>query len=289
MQLLPSILYVFLISLSMFFGNAENAINSNQKDQLNEQLYTAACEGNLEKVQQAVSKGADIQSMKCDLALREAAANGDLPIVKFLVKGGATGAHAFGLEGNALLAAATQGHLEVVKFLSIELPEDKIAKLVGLNWKNLALAAAALLGHLSIVKFLLIELPEGQRADIHEYDDMALINAAKYGHLNVMKFLLEELPKGLCADIHAGNNKALREASFFGQVKAVELLLSKGANIHAKNDEALRLAIDENHWDLVFRLLDWGADQAQLNSDQEKKLKRYIFSQLNKEINSRDC
>ena len=61
--------------------------------------------------------------------------------------------------------------------------------------------------------------------------------ASKNGHLHVVEFLVS---KG--ADIHAHNDYALKWASENGHLSVVKFLVSKGANIHACNDIALKYA-----------------------------------------------
>ena len=51
------------------------------------------------------------------------------------------------------------------------------------------------------------------------------------GHLEVVKYLVENK-----ANIHAKNDYALRLASGNGHLEVVKYLVENGANIHAKND-----------------------------------------------------
>ena len=53
------------------------------------------------------------------------------------------------------------------------------------------------------------------------------------------------------ADIHAWNDYALRMASRNGHLDIVKYLVSKGADIHAWNDYALRMASLNGHLDVV--------------------------------------
>ena len=54
-------------------------------------------------------------------------------------------------------------------------------------------------------------------------------------------------------------NEALLEASYSGHTKIMELLLAAGANVHAQDDEPLRLARANEQTDTVKLLLDTGA------------------------------
>ena len=62
------------------------------------------------------------------------------------------------------------------------------------------------------------------------------------------------------ADIHANDEYALRVASYYGHAAAVECLLKAGANVHALDDFALRWASSRGHAAAVECLLKAGAD-----------------------------
>ena len=62
------------------------------------------------------------------------------------------------------------------------------------------------------------------------------------------------------ADLHAKNDEALRFASMEGHAEVVRLLLAAGAEVHANDDLALR-KVSKRGWSHVVRLLlDAGAD-----------------------------
>ena len=73
--------------------------------------------------------------------------------------------------------------------------------------------------------------------------------------LTVIKELIDE-----GANIHADDDYALRLASYDGHLDIVEFLVEKGANIHACDDYALQLASKYGHLDIVKFLVDRGAD-----------------------------
>jgi len=79
--------------------------------------------------------------------------------------------------------------------------------------------------------------------------------ASENGHLEVVKLLVE---KG--ADIHADNDNALRWASKNGHLEVVEFLVEKGADIHANNDGALKWASKNGYLEVVEFLVEKGAD-----------------------------
>jgi hypothetical protein len=146
-----------------------------------------------------------------DQQLINASINGNLALVKTLIKQGAD-IHAD--NDDALRWASYNGHLEVIKYL--------ISKGVDINaYNDKALKVASSLGHLEVVKYLI-----SQGADIHAYNDGALIWASYWGRLEVVKYLISQ-----GANIHAENDETLRLASYYGHLKIVKYLISKGADI----------------------------------------------------------
>ena len=73
-----------------------------------------------------------------------------------------------------------------------------------------------------------------------------LIEATEKGDLELIKYLVEQ-----GADIHAKNDCALRLASYSGNIEIVKYLVEQGAEIHAKNNNALRWASENNHLNVV--------------------------------------
>lgn len=67
------------------------------------------------------------------------------------------------------------------------------------------------------------------------------------------------LLKHLAVDIHANDNEALRLSALAGHFQMVQYLVEGGADIHAKNDEALRLSVSEGHLEIVMFLVQRGA------------------------------
>jgi len=165
-------------------------------------------------------------------------------------------------DSRALREAAGNGDLNVVRYLLGALPEHRRADVHAVDdglFGDGALRRAAMNGHLNVVRYLLDELPIDRRADIHAVDDQALRGAAMHGRLNVVRYLLDELPVNRRANIHARNDNALRLAAENGHLDVVRYLLvlpeGREANIHANNDEALRLAAKNGHLNVVRYLL----------------------------------
>jgi len=84
---------------------------------------------------------------------------------------------------------------------------------------------------------------------------MDFIDACKHGRLPIVQFLLDQ-----GADIHAKNDYALRLSACNGHLPIVQVLLEQGADIHADNDGALQLSASSGHLPVVQYLLDQGAD-----------------------------
>jgi hypothetical protein len=131
-----------------------------------------------------------------------------------------------------------------------------------------------------------VELLLERGADVHAEDDEALRLAAKMGMKQVVELLLQH-----GADVHAEDDEALRLAARKGIYQVVELLLQHGADVHAArckrcawqpktyasaggtgaaaawsrcackdDDQALRLASQNGHQQVVQLLLEHGAD-----------------------------
>lgn len=91
-----------------------------------------------------------------------------------------------------------------------------------------------------------------QSTGIHNY---TLCHACVFGSLDVVKCLVEH-----GADIHADNDHALRVASDYGHLEIVEYLVEQGADIHADADYALRIASENGYLDIVKCLVEHGAN-----------------------------
>ena len=73
-----------------------------------------------------------------------------------------------------------------------------------------------------------------------------LIEASKTNNLEQIKLLISQ-----GADIHAKNDYALRLSAEKGYLEIVQYLVNNGANIHAQDDETLRFSAYYGHLDVV--------------------------------------
>ena len=96
---------------------------------------------------------------------------------------------------------------------------------------------------------------------------------AENGKTEFVKYLLNA-----GADVHARDDYALRWASNNGHTEVVKVLLDAGADVHAYHDGALLWASEEGHIETVKVLKDW--------MDKEKKKKDIYW--MDKEKKKKD-
>lgn len=240
-------------------------------------LLYAAAKGHTDMVKLLLEKEADIHTKNSYgvTALTSAAVAGQTDVVKLLLEKGDDLNVKNNHEGNeALTTAAMAGHTDTVKFL-LDNGADINAKD---NFGFTALMSAAMEGHADTVKLLL-----DRDADINAQNTdgfTALIEAAARGRTDAVKLLLD---KG--ADVNVKNNlqgdtALILAAGAWGQyplfdeprnpleleriyTPVAELLLNKGANVNAKNDNgdtALISAARNGNIAIVKLLLAKGAD-----------------------------
>lgn len=125
------------------------------------------------------------------------------------------------------------------------------------KWKNLSTVEREKYNHIRDEKKR--EYDEKMQTCILDFEDphidAALVSACEEGHTELVKLLLE---KG--ADIHAEDDDSLRRASKNGHFEIVKLLLENGVNIHAGKDSALYVSCVNGHTDIVKLLVEKGAD-----------------------------
>lgn len=125
---------------------------------------------------------------------------------------------------HALEAAATDGHIDVVRLLLRH----------GANTKNnsLILSASVGNGHMDVVKILL-----DHGANVHANKDEAIKYAALNGHINIIKLLIS---KG--ANIETHKNTLFLLGVKQNKPNIVEFMLDNGVDIHHLNDIALHMS-----------------------------------------------
>lgn len=162
-----------------------------------------------------------------DSDLIRAAKEGDLKKVKGLIF----------QEGRALIHAAENGHLDVVKYLISAGVNPRVED-------GRALGVAAYYGHLDVVKYLYSQ-------GVTKFSrDEALGEAAGGGHLDIIQYLLQQ-----GVDVNALEGQALINAAWAGNLPIVKFLVAKGADLHAQEDRVITDAIEEKRLEVAMYLL----------------------------------
>jgi ankyrin repeat protein len=232
--------------------------------------------------------------------LRNAAANGDLAGVKFLME---KETHIPWDYVNALYFAAKEGHDEIVKYLvelkgksvheekykdipisevlrkkgvyanqaqealyeavnnnRIKVVEYLLQQRIGKFPRVLAWAAEA--GNLEMVRYLIEHVTDFTRIK-KGILDKAAYKSVLNGYLEILKYLVEH-----GANINTlqtftytqPQDNALLAASRLGNLEIVKYLVEQGADIYAKNGEAILIAINKEHIDIIKYLVEKGAN-----------------------------
>ncbi len=230
--------------------------------EISESLLEAAKEGNLQLVEDLISRGADINFVG-DIersALSLASLKGHVEVVRFLVALGADLNHIDGRGETPLRKAARLRHAKVARLL-IENGAD--VNHVD-NHGESALMKAASSGDFTIAE-LLVEYG----AIVNHVDndgETALMNAARSGHAQIAQFLIA---KGACVSHVASTGRsALIDAVRSGHVAIVQLLITNGADVNRVDNfgnTPLKVAARGNHVDIIELLIRNGADVNQVN------------------------
>lgn len=231
-------------------------------------LIDAATEDDLSFIQKSKEEGLDIH-MDDYAAFRKAAERGSIEVVKYLLDNGAD-IHIY--QDVALIDAATsiRRSLETVKYLvengaNIHANSD-LALRRAMNCKyfdvvkyllengadvhclhDWILKHSAARGYYDFAKYLIDNFYDITKDDNTDYGEV-LENAAMNGNTDIVRLLVE---KGVSPKSFDG---ALVEASMYGCLQVVKYLTSKGANLHARNDEALKVAKKEGHGEIEIFL-----------------------------------
>ncbi|MEM7383138.1 MAG: ankyrin repeat domain-containing protein [Bacteroidota bacterium] len=223
-------------------------------------LLIAAKRGRLEVVQRLKELGADIEAKDDKLGVTPlyfAAYNGCLEVVRYLAGVGANIEVKENSRGATVFhAAAQQGRLELMKCLK-ELGAD-------INTRNdhdaTPLYIAAYNGCLEAVRYLV-----GVGANIEAKESTIgatpLSGAAQEGHLAVVQYLVEQKAE-IEAKSHIGSTP-LWAAAHEGKLDVVKYLVEQGAEIEVRSDGGiipLQVAAQNGHQEVVRYLVEHGAN-----------------------------
>lgn len=180
-------------------------------------------------------------------------------------------------ENSKLNTAAMHGLTVLIPYL---LSHDESPTKAGRANLDEALYSAVTYGHIDTMKSLL-----EHKADVHTGGDFVLANAAYGDYPDIITYLLDNfsfndialdralidtaqrasiecakilLRKG--ADIHADNDQTVISAVMYHNDDMVNFLIDNKANVRARDDEALTFAAGDGADNMVRRLLDLNAN-----------------------------
>ncbi|XP_037094837.1 ankyrin repeat and KH domain-containing protein 1-like [Pollicipes pollicipes] len=196
----------------------EANINAITEETQETALTLACCGGFVEVADFLIQAGADVE-LGASTPLMEAAQEGHLELVKYLMERGANVNAVTQTGGDtALTYACENGHTAVAEVLL----ERGAALEHAAEGGRTALMKASRAGHLCTVTFLLSRLADVNRTTANN-DHTALSLACHGGHLHVVKVLLQHgaNPHHILKD----NSTMLMEAAKNGHTQVVELLM----------------------------------------------------------------
>ncbi|CAI7668811.1 unnamed protein product [Penicillium manginii] len=220
-------------------------------------MIEAAENGQLEFVEWLLDGGSNVNKAARDgeSALQAASKRDHHAVVAILIEAGADVNAQGGEYGNALQAAVMSGHVEVCQLL-LDAHADVNAQ--GGEYGN-ALQAAAVDGNVEVCQ-LLLDAHADVNAQGGEYGN-ALQAAAVDGNVEVCQLLLDAHADVNAQGGHYGN--ALQAAAVDGNVEVCQLLLDAHADVNAQGGEygnALQAAAVDGNVEVCQLLLDAHAD-----------------------------
>jgi ankyrin repeat protein len=146
-------------------------------------------------------------------------------------------------ENYALRNAINHGNLPVIKFL--------VEKGANIHiWFDFPLKIAVKSNRLDIVEFLV-----EKGADIHTSSDLALILSCRSGYVDILKFLVS---RSMIEELKTSINIGITYACMYGKLDVIKYLVEAGADIHVKNDRALRYAKQAGNRHIIDYILSLG-------------------------------
>lgn len=273
------------------------------KEEENKLLRVWCNKGDIEKVEELISLGAEINGkdeFNGYTPLINAIIGNNIEIIRLLMNSGASVTSVDENGKTPLIYAIINNNIEAMKILlnninvninkaydpgerpiDYAFEQDNIEAIYLLLEKNVKLDLAAdsillrhasSIGHFGTVKILLENYKTSKETTDTE-DRTPLCLASKYGNLEIVKYLLE---KG--ADIEAKDKNGMSPlilASKNGNLEIVKYLFEKGVNVEAIDKEertCLMIASIKGHLNIVEFLLEKGADIEAKNKKGETAL-----------------
>ena len=247
-----------------FFRESKAILNATGK----EAIKKAAQNGHLEVVKFLLEKDNSLldvyEDVESDYSITRAIEHGHLNVVEFLLS--QPGYDHFKVY--CILRASEYGQLEILNFM---IKKYEINNNYGVL--NISLMHAAENGHLNVVEYLL-----EKGADPTAQDKEAIKKAAQNGHLEVVKFLLEKDNSLLDVYEDVESDYSITRAIKHGNLKVVKFLLSQTDDDFFKRDcifwaseygqlEILEFAIKEYKIDInsLYHSLFAAAENGHLN------------------------
>lgn len=266
----------FILLVSMVCLSAGLSANEPRADDSQTRLLLeAALNGDLQKAEEAIKNGADvngrseerIKSLKFEdsdypegsTPLHIASGEGHLEFVKFLIKNKANvnakiETSSFSQGKTALMNASEHGHLEIIKHLT----DAKADINLKMDNGTTALIYASQKGHLEVVKYLI-----SNKVNVNEVDSIgnsSLIHAMNEGkgNIEIARILIENH-----ADVNvrgADGKTALMNALFYPEI--LKLLIEKKADVNARVQHKNKY--NNYHYDYTALLLalNYGKEDA---------------------------
>eukprot|EP00026_Physarum_polycephalum_P007585 Phypoly_transcript_07648.p1 GENE.Phypoly_transcript_07648~~Phypoly_transcript_07648.p1 ORF type:complete len:487 (+),score=88.56 Phypoly_transcript_07648:95-1555(+) len=223
-------------------------------------LHEATNAGDLAKVKELVERGEeklDQVDGEGETALSLAAKNGNLDIVRFLLKKGANARRYEGMSSPPLFNACRAGHVEVARKLLKYEADPEGATTIGNKTTPLIIAAKH--GSVEITQML---IDHGANVNTARMDSVTpIFMAAQENHVEVLKMLIKAGANvDACTDDDA---TPLFMAAQEGHAESVEILLQNHAKmdaIYSNGNTPLLAASMRGNLDIVKMLVKWGAN-----------------------------
>ena len=228
-------------------------------------LWSAAREGNTERVREMWRNGADLNAPHPDggTSLIKAAARGYLDITKVLLSAGARIDQKDAEGWTALMWATEYGKKDVVQLLLTAGAHPNSKNGVGAT----PIMPAAVNGHIEVIKLLLDKGAEVNSAA--EDGSTAFMAAAQHGQNETLRFLLTAGADATGKTNHG--ETALFFAASGGNTETVKTLLDAGLDVNAKDQNGLTplmtAATHQPEVDVLKFLIDRGADIHAMTAD----------------------